>query len=114
MLAITALAPQAVAKAPASTKLIDCRPQSCLLISGYRDDPASAVRINGHDVPVEGARRWHMRLPIETLRAWSPPLARTLAITIVDAHGTQSNRQADLPIGLLGHADLALLTMGQR
>lgn len=70
--------------APAGTRLVHCGTQSCLLVTGHRDNPASTVLINGHVVSVEGSRRWHMRIPVETLRAWSPPLARKIAITTID------------------------------
>jgi hypothetical protein len=106
-------APPAMART--DTKLVHCRPQSCLLVSGHRDNPASIVLINGHAVSVKGGRHWQIRMPVETLRAWSAPLARQIAITTIDARGgTPTLQQADLPIGLLGHADLALLVAAPR
>lgn len=103
------------AMARTGTRLVDCGPESCLLVTGHRDDPASIVLINGHAVSVEGGRRWHMRMPFADLRAWSAPYARKVTIATIDAQsGTQRLEQADLPIGLLGHADLAFLVARPR
>lgn len=92
------------AEAP-GTRVVSCGKDNCLLISGHRPDAASEVRINGHRVSVEGKRNWSVRLPMETVRAWSVPMARTIDVTIVDAGaGAGATMRADLPIGLLGRA----------
>jgi hypothetical protein len=100
----------------ASTKLVRCGEQSCLKISGHRDNPASTVSINGHEVPVKGGQGWRVRLPVETVREWSLPYARTIEVTF---HDPESQREtiadADLPIGLLGHVtNLASLVVSIR
>lgn len=104
------LAGPAVAAAAPSTRLVDCRSESCLMISGHRADPRSAVRINGHAVSVEGRNKWRVRVPVSTVRAWSTPSARTMMVSVDDIL-----EKVDLPIGLLGHnSDLALLVVRAR
>lgn len=106
VLAASIATPVCAAPAP-STRLVDCRPESCLLISGNRADPASTVHVNGHALPVEGGRKWRVRLPVSSIRAWSAPLARTITIS-----AGETIDEADLPIGLLGHSsDLAMLVV---
>lgn len=68
--ALAVAASPAMAASEISTRVVECRSQTCLLISGKRDHGAAAVAVNGHAVPVEGGRRWSIRLPIDTLRAW--------------------------------------------
>jgi len=91
-----------------SAKLVKCAAGHCLLVSGHREDAASPVRINGHAVAVEGRRNWRARLPLESVREWSAPFARSITV----ASGDEQAEQADLPIGLLGHVtDLASLVI---
>lgn len=104
LLAAKITAPASAATAP-STRLVECGSTSCLLISGRREDAASTITINDHEVAVEGALKWRVRVPVETVRAWSPPYARTIAVSVAGA-----TEEAELPIGLLGHAEnLAML-----
>jgi hypothetical protein len=92
--------------------LITDRGEICVLISGHRDDPAAAVLIESHAMPVTGKRNWRTTVPVQTLRQWARPYARRITITIAGQHDPV---MADLPIGLLGHTtDLAALTIGQR
>lgn len=105
--AILATALATPVAAETRTRLVDCETGSCLLVTGHRADAASAVRINGHTVAAQGARKWRVSLPVETLREWSAPHARTITVSVAD---TQT--QAILPIGLLGHVEnLAFLTV---
>jgi hypothetical protein len=98
------------AAAETRMRLIDCEAGSCLLVTGHRADTASAVRINGHAVAARGARKWRVSIPMETLRQWSAPRARTITVSIADAE-----IQVALPIGLLGHAEnLAFLTVSAK
>ncbi|WP_232468470.1 hypothetical protein [Croceicoccus marinus] len=107
-LAIVGLALAGMSAVPAradeySTRLVRCGAQSCLMVSGYRADPASAVRINGRLVPVEGENGWTARLPLETLREWTPPRARTIKVSLHDTGEPASSvEHVDLPIGVLG------------
>ncbi|NOW47438.1 hypothetical protein FHW96_003618 [Novosphingobium sp. SG751A] len=89
-----------------TTRLVTCGDQACLMVRGHRGQREDTVAINGHRVAVEGGRDWRLRLPMTTLRAWSAPYARSLAI----ATGESAEREVSLPIGLLGHTtDLAAL-----
>lgn len=98
------------AAAETRARMIDCAAGSCLLVTGHRADAASTVSINGHAVAVQGTRRWRVSLPVETLREWSAPFARTIAVAVADIE-----THAVLPIGLLGHAEnLAFLTVSAK
>ncbi|WP_404482118.1 hypothetical protein [Novosphingobium sp. BL-52-GroH] len=113
---VTAIsAPGAMAASEPGTRLVSCGEQSCVLVSGYRADPASAVYINGHPVSVEGRRAWKVSLPVETVREWSAPRARTIDVTLCRPGADDETARADLPIGLLGHVtNLAALVVGSR
>ena len=113
---IGGLASPATANSEPSTRLIRCGEQSCLQISGRRDDPAATVRINGHVVPVEGKRSWRVRLPLEVVRQWSVAHARTIEVSLQDpATRREIVASVDLPIGLLGGVtNLAALAISVR
>ena len=96
----------ACAAAQPRTRLVSCETGSCLLVTGRRASAASAVNINGRPVSAEGARRWRVRVPVATVRAWSAPFARTIRVSVVDAETrTDAMAEVDLPIGLLGQAE---------
>lgn len=96
----------------ASTRLVECGSANCLLVTGHRESAATRVHINGHAVTVEGGRNWRAKLPLETVRDWSAPYARSVEITLHDQATRRSvSQQADLPIGLMGHTDLASLVV---
>jgi len=105
-----------MASSEPSTRLVRCGGDSCLQISGHRDDPASIVSINGHVVPVEGEYSWRVHLPVEVVRQWSAPHARTIEVSLLDWEmqlGTIAS--VDLPIGLLGGVtNLASLVVSAR
>ncbi len=102
MAIVIGLATPATASTKADTRLVKCHSDSCLLISGHRDNAAAAVHINGHPVSVEGRHNWQVRLPIETVRAWSEPFARTIEVAMLDSETSNKlTTQANLPIGLL-------------
>lgn len=89
------------------TRLVNCAAGSCLLVTGYRDDPAAAVQINDRAVEVQGTRAWRATVPVETLREWSAPYARSITIAIAD-----NRTEAALPIGMFGGSErLAYLTV---
>lgn len=103
---VASFASPALAASEPSTRVVSCRSGSCLLVTGHRDNAASTVSINGHVVAVDGKRDWRARVPVETVREWSLPLARTITVTLVDADTrSETTAEADLPIGLLGHAE---------
>jgi len=97
----------ATAIARPATRLVECGAASCLLVSGHRENARSRIDINGHEVAVEGGRNWRARVPVSTVRAWSEPYARSIAVA-VEGHP----HDVSLPIGLLGHAEnLAMLVV---
>jgi hypothetical protein len=64
------------------------------------------VNINGRAVSAEGARNWRVRVPVDTVRQWSAPFARTIIISVIDAETrADATAEVDLPIGLLGQAE---------
>ncbi|WP_148649321.1 hypothetical protein [Novosphingobium barchaimii] len=111
-----AFAPGAMAAPDAASKLVSCGKASCLLVSGRREHPESQVSINGHAVSVKGAQVWRVSLPVETVREWSPPSARTIQVSVLNPDtGNETVSRAGLPIGLLGHVtDFAALVIGTR
>jgi hypothetical protein len=96
---IGSISPAMAASGP-SARLVSCGGESCLLVTGRRDDAAAAVSINDHAVPVEGGRSWRARLPLSSVRLWAEPYARSISVTVA---GSDSRAEARLPIGLLGH-----------
>lgn len=105
-LASTVLANPALAASKPVTRLVKCGAESCLKISGQRADKTSSVFINGHEVPAKGAHRWNVRLPVNEVRSLSSPYARTIAVSVAGV-----TQDARLPIGMMGHADLAMLVV---
>lgn len=113
---VASLASPACAATEPRTRLVPCQVGSCLLVTGYRANAASAVSINGRMVPADGARKWRVRVPVDTVRAWSAPYARTITISVADAETrTDATAEVDLPIGLLGQVEnLALLVVSAK
>lgn len=94
-----------------TTRVAGCAEGSCLVVTGHRAEAEAAVSINGRAVHTQGGRKWRAQVPVETLREWSLPLARTITVSITD-RGIRRDSEARLPIGLLGHAeDLAYLVI---
>jgi hypothetical protein len=111
VLGATFASPASAAAEP-KTRLVDCEAGSCLLVTGRRTHAASRVIINGHPVSVEGASQWRVSLPVTTLREWCAPYARTITVSVADATTrSEVSAEADLPIGLLGHVDVAMLVV---
>lgn len=106
-LALAAILFATPAAAETRTRLVDCGAGSCLLVTGHRESERAAVTINGHAVTVRGAPKWRASIPVETVREWSAPHARTITVAVAGAES-----HAVLPIGLLGHVEnLAFLTV---
>ena len=103
-IAAGALASPAIAAPEPSSELVRCGVQSCLQVTGHRDDPTSIVHINGHAVAVEGERKWKVSLPLELVREWSVSNARTIEVSLGDLEGHREIiASVDLPIGLLAN-----------
>lgn len=111
---LLAIAPGAVSTPSAQageprTRVVDCKAESCLVVTGRRPNAAAPVSINGHDVAAEGARKWRVRVSVETIRAWSAPLARSITVSVATG-AERRDFDTRLPIGLLGQPEnLALL-----
>lgn len=97
---MTGIVSPAWAATQPATRLVKCGSESCLLVSGRRSHVAEIVSVNGHEVKVEGGRKWRVRVPMATVRAWSEPFARTIEVATAGVA-----EDADLPIGLLGRAE---------
>lgn len=82
--------------------LRQCGPATCLVIDGRRIDPRAAVRIAGHAVVARGGRAFRVALPLDTVRAWSAPFARTILVSTQEPGGGTSEEIVRLPVGLLG------------
>ncbi|WP_241233475.1 hypothetical protein [Altericroceibacterium xinjiangense] len=65
---------------------------------------------------VEGNRTWQADLPVELVREWSPPYARTVEVSLQNPETQrQTVTSIDLPIGLLGvTTNLASLVVSVR
>jgi len=101
------LATPALADTETSTRLVRCGEESCVRVAGYRADPSSAVKINGRTVSVEGKRSWKVDLPVDVVREWSQPNARTIAVSFSDTlNQFEETSTAILPIGLLADASI--------
>jgi hypothetical protein len=96
-------------------RLRTCGGDTCVVLSGVRADPADVVMVAGHLVVAKGGRRFEVAVPVDAVRAWSAPFARTVAVTTIDRAGEATMREVRLPIGLLGHVtELALLEVRSR
>lgn len=96
-------------------RLRACGDDTCVVLTGERADADDAVTVAGHPVAVEGGRRFAVAVPVDQVRAWSAPYARTIAVTTTDRSGTVTTRDVRLPIGLLGHVtELAALEVRSR
>ena len=111
-LVLGSVASPAAAAREVSARLVECGDESCLILTGHREDPAATVSINGRAIAVVGERRWRARVPVETVRLWSVPYARTIEVSMDDS---KTSTSVDLPIGLLGNVtELAALEVRVR
>lgn len=114
LMAASAIVPVSVSAAERDrapqTKLERCGEQTCLRVSGRRADRSAPVLIEQHEVAVSGGKRWHVSLPLQTVRGWSAPAARTIAVEV--AGNDRQQTQAVLPIGVFGNTSkLAFLSV---
>jgi len=88
-------------------RVVECGAESCLRITGHRDDSTAPVLINGHEIAVTGRHRWTARVPVAKVRNWSAPYARSIQLSVAN-----EEHSARLPVGLLGtRDDLAMLVV---
>lgn len=81
-------------------------------ITGRRADAGSTVFLAGHRVTVQGARQWRVSVPLNTIRDWLAPGARTIAVKV---DGDARDTVASLPVGLLGQrTELSFLEVRSR
>jgi hypothetical protein len=100
---------------PATARLVSCGTDSCLLVRGHRAEAHAEVRINDRVVDAEGGRSWQVSLPMQTVKDWSGPFARTLRVSVSDPSGAAHAEAVRLPVGLLGHdLELAYLVVRAR
>jgi hypothetical protein len=113
---VSALGQPALAEPHHKARLVSCDGGDCLLLSGTRGSSDAPVRVNGHLVGAEGGRGWKVLLPVQNVREWSLPGARSIAVTTQDPDSQDSVvNQVDLPIGMLGSiTELAYLVIPQR
>lgn len=113
---VAGLSSPAYAATEPRTRLVACEAGSCLLVTGRRANATSSVSINGRAVSAEGARKWRVRVPVDTVREWSAPFARTIIVSVADPETrTDARAEVDLPIGLLGQVEnLALLVVSAK
>jgi hypothetical protein len=105
----------AIAAPTPKARLVSCGDASCLLVTGRRKSADSLVAINNRLVMVSGGRAWHIRVPLVAVRELTSPYARSIEVTVADAGGQQEwSGDASLPIGLLGHKNLATLVVSAR
>ena len=97
----------------ATAKLVRCGAADCLLVRGHRHSGQETVRVNERTVEASGGRSWRVRLPVETVRNWSAPFARTLSVAVVGPAGSVERAEVvRLPVGLLGqNLELASLVV---
>jgi hypothetical protein len=89
--------------AAAQAQLVHCGDETCLRLSGHRPDPAMAVRVSGHDLPVEGGHAWRATLPLTTARDWANASGTLMRLSLADARtGNQSSEDVAMPPGALG------------
>lgn len=112
---VVASASTANAAPEPKTRLVSCGSESCLLVTGRRNAADSLVSINNRLVTVEGRRAWHVRMPLAAVRELTSPYARSIEVTVAQADGHEEwSEDASLPIGLLGHRNLATLVVSAR
>ena len=115
LLATLAAAPADARRVDGTARLRHCGTATCVVLTGVRAGRADVVTVAGHPVAVQGARRFEAEVPVDTIRDWSAPFARTVALATVGRDGEIATREVRLPIGLLGHVtELASLEVRSR
>jgi hypothetical protein len=112
-LTFTSFATAVVPAHATEARLVHCGPETCLRLSGHRQDAAVEVRVAGSLLATDGGRDWQATVPLAFARAWVTPSADAMSITLADARsGTERTETVPLPPGALGrHVDLATLVV---
>lgn len=108
-----AAAPAMAERSPQAT-LVHCGADTCLRLSGHRDRAATAIRVDGRDLAVDGGRAWQIIVPLSTARTWPIAPGDRLDVTLADA-GKEQRLTVLLPPGALGtRLELASLVISAR
>lgn len=99
------------ALAEPQARLVHCGQETCLRLSGQRAQATGAIWIEGHELAVEGGRRWRATVPMATAREWGTPSGGSLTLAVVDTPGKIERLESvALPPGALGRqVELATL-----
>lgn len=100
---VFAVVPAEARVGSAQARLRDCGGQTCLVIDSRRRDSRAIVSVAGRPVAVQGGRAFRIALPLDTVRDWSAPFARSIALRVDEPGGRGSEQSVRLPIGLLGN-----------
>ena len=114
--AILSAAAPAAAEHPASARLVHCGAETCLRLSGQRDEADTRVQVDGRDLPVTGARSWQATVPLAQARAWRLTRGYAVPVTLIDrASGAERTSPVAVPPGALGaRVELASLIVRAR
>lgn len=106
----------AAAERTSSARLVHCGGETCLRLSGRRVGAATAVRVDGRDLPVVGERSWQVTVPLAEARTWRLIRGYAVPITLVDrASGAERMLAVPVPPGALGaRMELASLIVRAR
>ncbi len=106
----------AVAERAVDARLVHCGEETCLRLRGRRAGAAIAVRVDGRDLPVVGARSWQATVPLAEARTWRLTRGYAVPVTLVDrASGAERTLAVPVPPGALGaRVELASLIVRAR
>ncbi|WP_076073010.1 hypothetical protein [Sphingomonas montana] len=114
--ALTMVAAPAQGARAMRARLVQCGPESCLRLSGYRPSATAVVRIGARALAVDGGRKWQATVPLTVARTW--PIARGYALRVVVADPdtlTERSERVLLPPGALGSRnEIASLVVSAR
>ena len=81
-------------------------------MTGRRTTAESRVLLNGRPIAIEGGLSWRASVPMSTVHEISKAYERSVEVTVTRPDGQEEwSEDVRLPIGLLGHAELAELVV---